>query len=77
MNKYNEVKHEKIVSDKKTNDLLTLLIKQGHEKEKETAELLLDKVYLSSLTDMFATMPEAELMRTINYITRETKRKRK
>lgn len=77
MNSYNEIKHEKVISDKKNNELLTSLIKLGHDKEKEVAELLMGKTYLNSLTDMLATTTEADLSKLINYIVRETKRKKK
>lgn len=77
MNKYNEIKHEKIVSDKKTNDLLTTLIRLGNEKEKETVNSLIDEPILNSLTDTLATLPEGQTIKLINYIARETKRKRK
>jgi len=75
---YNEVPHEKIISEP-MNDLLKLLIKSGHDKEKQITSDLFDEVYewgLDPLTDTLATMSDGDLSRVLNYIVKDVKVKK-
>lgn len=70
---YNEVPHTKIPKADKQNELLTTLIKIGHE-DKPVVVML--KTPLKEVTELLAVMTEVELSDAVNYIVREVKRKK-
>lgn len=72
---YNEIPHEKIVS-LPMNDDLKLLIKIGHDKEKQITNDLFDEVYehgLDPLVSTLATMNDGDLSRVLSHIVKEVK----
>lgn len=76
MSEYNEVPHTKI-SIHPMNEELRKMVEYGHKKEKATVERIIDPiVYLNPLTDTLAAMTDGELSHVLNYIARETKRKK-
>ncbi len=70
---YNEVKHEKIKSDNKPNELLERLIKIGNE-DKPVVVML--RKPLEEVTSLLTCMTEAETSHVINYIVKEVKRQK-
>ena len=70
---YNEVPHTKIPKADKQNELLTTLIKIGHEDKPVVAML---REPLKEVTELLAVMTEVEMVNVLNHIVREVKHKK-
>ena len=78
MNKYNEVPHEKINSEK-TNEMLRNMVEYGHKKERQIVDNLLAQESpdnfvksIDFLTECLSSKSESELSHVLNVIVRET-----